>query len=219
MTIRYKLTKQDLTTYNGFQWTIGEWKETSGEGELCTSGWLHCYTNPLLAILLNPIHARISNPKLFEIEVDGKCLTDYGLKEGWTKMKLVKEIAIPEITNIQKVAFAILCALEVYHDEKFVEWANNWLNGKDRSRDSANAAAYAANADFSADAAYYASLAAANAAFSADDAYCTAFAANYASYVANYASYVADAADAASTAAASTAIDLIKLAEKAMEYK
>ena len=57
MNIRYKLTTQDLTTYNYTKWVLNEWKETSGTGKLCTEGWLHCYTSPLLAILLNPIHA------------------------------------------------------------------------------------------------------------------------------------------------------------------
>ena len=98
---------------------------------------MHCYSDPLLAILLNPIHANIDNPRLFEVEVERKNLTDNGLKEGWTRMRLIKELDIPEVSRIQKVAFGILCALKVYQNEKFVEWANNWLSGKDRNIDSA----------------------------------------------------------------------------------
>ena len=145
MNIRYKLTTQNLTTHNDCQWTINEWKETSGNGKLCTDGWLHCYTDPLLAILLNPIHADIHNPKLFEVEVEGETLSDNGLKEGWNRMRLVKERKVPEITKTQRTAFGILCVLEVYEEETFVEWANNWLSGKDRSRESASAAAVARN--------------------------------------------------------------------------
>ena len=182
MPTRYKLTKQDLTTYNGFQWQLNEWKETNGIGKLCSEGWLHCYTNPLLAVLLNPVHADIENPKLFECEVEGKCIEDKGRKEGWTRMRLVKEIPLPEISLTQKVAFGILCAREVYKEEKWVNWANNWLSGKDRSKEfadyvdyadyyiaanaaanAANAAANVTNADY-ANADYYAAAAAANAA-------------------------------------------------------
>ena len=190
MNIRYKLTEQDLTTYNDTKWVLNEWKETSGLGELCTGGWLHCYTHPLLAILLNPIHANITNPKLFKCEVEGECLTDYGRKEGWTRMRIIEEMEIPQLSLINKVAFGILCALEVYKDKKWVTWANTWLENKDSSKESA-AAYYSANA---AAAARYA----ANAAYAANSAY---------------------AADAAYYAAASANIDLIKLAEKAMEIK
>jgi len=217
MNIRYKLTEQDLTTYNDTKWVLNEWKETSGLGELCTGGWLHCYTHPLLAILLNPIHANITNPKLFKCEVEGECLTDYGRKEGWTRMRIIEEMEIPQLSLINKVAFGILCALEVYKDKKWVTWANNWLENKDRSKESADAdaadaaaaryayyaasAAYAASdaARYAADAAYYAASAAANAA-------------NAAYYTARYATYATYAAYAAN-------IDLIKLAEKAMEIK
>lgn len=57
--IRYKLTRKNQTTYGGFKWRKRRWYKTSGEGYLCGPGWLHCYTDPLLAILLNPIHANI----------------------------------------------------------------------------------------------------------------------------------------------------------------
>jgi len=135
MNIRYKLTDQDLITFNNTQWILNEWKQTSGLDGLCTDGWLHCYTNPLLAILLNPIHADIINPRLFKCEVEGKCLTDNGLKEGWTRMRIIEEMEVPQLSPVNKVAFAILCALEVCKEEKFVKWANNWLDGSDRTED------------------------------------------------------------------------------------
>ena len=154
--IRYKLTTQSLTTRNGFQWEIGKTEKTDGSGELCSSGWLHCYTNPLLAILLNPVHANISSPRLFEVEVSGSSKTDNGLKEGWTGMELIKEIKIPNITITQKVAFGILCSLEVYKEKSYVVWANNWLNNVDRTElaadaDAAAAADWAASARAAAD--------------------------------------------------------------------
>ena len=196
MKIRYKLTKQDLTTYANTKWVLNEWKETSGNGELCTGGWLHCYTSPLLSILLNPIHANITNPKLFKCEVEGKYLGDYGRKEGWTRMRIIEEIEVPQLSEINKIAFGILCALEVYKNKKFVLWANNWLENKDRSKESAAAAYHAAN---SASAAAY----------------------HAASAAADYAYYAADAAaaNAASYAARNKKnINLIKLAKRCLEY-
>ena len=173
----YKLTNQDMQTYNNTQWVLGEAKTTNGEGYLCGPGWLHFYSHPLLAVFLNPIHANFSNPRLFEIEAEGKIKKDRGLKFGCTRMTLVKELELPQVTSEQCVKFAIYCALEVCKDKKFVTWAKNWLNGTDRSYDSANAAYYAANAAY----------------------------------------YAANAATAAYSVETDNTLDLIKLAEKAVE--
>jgi len=192
MNIRYKLTIQDLTTYNNTKWVLNEWKETSGLGSLCNTGWLHCYSNLILAVLLNPTHANITNPRLFKCEVDGECLTDNGMKEGWTRMRIIEEMELPQLSHINKIAFGILCALEVNKDEKFVLWANNWLENKDRSKESARAVyRYAANA---------ANAAAVDGAFYRDYADAAVYAARYA-------------------ASANANIGLITLAERAMEIK
>jgi hypothetical protein len=149
MKTRYKLTDQFLRTHNGFQWAPGVWAKTDGTGDLCGPGWLHCYASPLLAALLNPIHAKIENPRLWKCEVRGEVKTDRGLKEGWTEMRLTAEIALPEISTEQRVRFAILCAKQVYHDPGWNQWANGWLDGTDRAEAAAAAeeAAEAARAD------------------------------------------------------------------------
>ena len=197
----YKLTNQNVQTRGSFQWALAEWHETSGEGELCSSGWLHCYSHPLLAVLLNPIHADIANPRLFEGEGEGRMLDDRGLKQGFTRMRITKEIPVPVVTTEQRVKFAILCALEFYREDSFVAWAKAWLDGSDRSARAATRAA----ADAAADAA------------------CAARAARAADAAAAYAVYAAaNAANAAADAARAVAregktLDLIAIALKAME--
>lgn len=161
--IRYKLTTQDMrsniinqdgqviedeltASTNGYLWELNKWQEPIGNNpSLCCDGWLHCYSNPLLAVLFNPIHSNIKKPRLFKCEVKGDHLDDHGVKEGWKHMRLVEEISLPEISLIQKVAFGILCALEVYRETKFVIWAEAWLSGKDRTLESAIAAIHAVN--------------------------------------------------------------------------
>ena len=133
-----------MQTHGGCQWVLGEEKTTSGEGELCGPGWLHCYADPLLAVLLNPIHADYENPRLFRARVGRKSKHDHGLKSGYTKMTLIEEIPVPAISTAQRVRFAILCAMKVYQDPGFVQWGENWLSGKDRSAEAARAAAEAA---------------------------------------------------------------------------
>ena len=160
---KYKLTTQDLKTRNT-QWVIGEFQpELSGEGDLCGPGWYHYYHDPLLAAFMNPAHADIGNPRCFEVEALGKHKDDNGLKGGCTKMRLLEEIDLPAATTNQRIAFGILCAKEVCKNVRWNEWADNWLNGNDRS---ANAAAHAAYAAAHA-AAYAAADAAARAVYAA----------------------------------------------------
>jgi hypothetical protein len=155
--IRYKLTTQSLTTHNDFQWKLNKEVTTSGIGEMCSDGWLHCYSHPLLAVLLNPIHANIKNPRLYECEVSGESKSDK-LKEAYTHMTIIKRIKLPKLTTNQRVAFAILMGKLVYKDKKWNKWANDWLSDKDRSDAAAYAAANAAvaayAAAYAADAAY-----------------------------------------------------------------
>ena len=142
-TVVYKLTNRDMTTHGGFRWELGKQATAPGEGELCGPGWLHCYSDPLLAVFLNPIHANIKNPRLFRAEAGGKSKHDHGLKSGYTKMTLIEEIPMPDITTEQRVRFAILCTMKIYHDPAYVSWAEGWLSGKDRSVAAAEAAAQA----------------------------------------------------------------------------
>ena len=143
---RYKLTKQDMTTHGGFKWEIGKAYTTHGEGELCSDGWLHFYSSPLLAILLNPIHADIENPRLFLAECGGKTKNDHGLKIGHTEARLIEELPTPIITKTQRVAFSILCAQKIYREPVWAAWAAAWLAGKREARagEAAEAAAEAA---------------------------------------------------------------------------
>lgn len=150
-TYRYKLTDKNGFTYNETEWEPGKSYETSGKGRLCSENWLHCYTDPLLAVMLNPIHARFTNPKMCLVAVSGECKNDYGLKEGWSKMTFVKWIKVPKVTKTQKIAFGILCAKEVYKEPEWNKWADKWLSGEDRSKKSAAVACAAAYSYFSRD--------------------------------------------------------------------
>jgi hypothetical protein len=161
----YKLTDENLTTQNNTKWVINEWKETDGaKRKLCNSSWLHAYEDIYVAAFIYQAHVNYSNPRCFRAEGDGKFLSDPDGKCGVTRLRLVEEISLPTITTEQRVKIAILCALEVCHEASFVTWANNWLSGKDRSK---NAAYNATNAAL---ATYYYTAAAYNAALAAADA-------------------------------------------------
>jgi len=137
-----KLTNENNETFNNTLWGDRVTHFSSGNGELCSPGWIHYYDNELLAVLLNPIHADFKNPKLWEVLVEGKVKEDFGLKFGTTKLTTIKEVSLPVITLTQKIAFSILCAIEVCYNDKFLYWADNWLKNIDRTSLAAYAAVY-----------------------------------------------------------------------------
>lgn len=59
-------------------------------------------------------------------------------------MRVVRDLPDISVTTTQRVAFGILCNLEDWRDAEFIEWAYDWLSGKDRSALAAEAAAEAA---------------------------------------------------------------------------
>jgi hypothetical protein len=191
---------------------------------LCSEGWLHYYSDAKLAAFLNPIHAGFDKPRLFEIEVAESIKSDNGLKYGCTKMRLIKELQFIKPTTEQCIKFAIYCALEVCKDAAFIKWANNWLDGTDRSKESARAAAAADYAAWAADAAWAARVAYDVAYWAAAaDAYWAARAARAAYAADAAAAWAAGAADHAAYWAARAAyyaagtLDLVAMAHKAME--
>ena len=210
----YKLLTQDMKTrkgaYNEMDWAdVGKWHVADGEGGLCTEGMIHDYDDPWIAAVLNPAHAAIHDPVMYETERDGPTETD-GLKCGCKRLRLVRRMDIPDVPLIQRVAFGVLAAMQVCHEDVWLTWARAWLSGEDRSsKAAARAAAYA---DDYAAAAAYAAFAHDYAAFAAATAAATAAA--YATFAHDYA---AAAAAYATARDAGVTIDWQAIKTKAMQ--
>jgi hypothetical protein len=138
----YKLTDENHCTYGGCQWGEGVEHTASGKGEMCDPGWLHAYSDPLLAVLFNPIHANFKAPILWEC--DGDVGADDGLKIGCTRLRTLRQIPLPEISIEARARFAIYCAAPLSDCEEWQTWADRWLSGEDRSAEEAAEAAWAA---------------------------------------------------------------------------
>jgi len=139
----YKLTDENYQTENNTQWGENVTHKAKGKGNnLCSEDVIHVYDHPLKAAMFNPCHANFSDPILWECRVK-KVVANDKLAVGVKQCTTIRQIPLPEITTNQRVRFAILCALEVYHDEGFTTWANNWLSGKDRTSEAALKVAWA----------------------------------------------------------------------------
>jgi hypothetical protein len=147
----YKLVAPSTTkgsvigyTQNNTAWEIGKTNTATKKGiEMCTAQVLHCYRSPEEAILFNPIHANIDSPVLLEIECSEIVNSD-GLKYATKAQTPVKTVCLPSWSTKKKAAFAIKLAMHFYKAAEFIKWANNWLNGVDRSESAAWSAAAAA---------------------------------------------------------------------------
>ena len=163
----YKLVTQDFTTHGNTKWILGVTVTAKGMGkEMCSDAVLHCYNNKYLAVIFNPLHANISNPHLIEIDCSPIITTD-GLKYACKSQTMIKEIKLPAITTLQKVEFAIRCAMLVHTEKEFTTWANNWLSGKDRTGSAAGSAAESAARSAAESAAWSAAWSAAESAMAA----------------------------------------------------
>ena len=140
----YKLTDQNGFTRagakNALKWAVGTTHRATGPGtELCSPDVIHAYTDPVLAVLMNPTHANIKNPLLWVGE--GDVVATDGCKVGVKELTITERIDLPVVTTEVRVRFGIACAWMVSRSTAWREWAEKWVSGEDRSTKSARAAA------------------------------------------------------------------------------
>jgi hypothetical protein len=152
----YKLTTQGGYTRKG-ESNETEWKkgftltkESCDNPRLCSSDVIHAYTNCNFAFLMNPIHANLSNPQLWEAE--GEVVVKDWDKVGVFSLTLVNKMDNPawvkKCPQDVQIRFAILCAELVfkYFENKYptgdrrrqaIEEAKEYLKTKTSSAASA----------------------------------------------------------------------------------
>ena len=208
----YKLTDSNGRTHGETQWGEGVTHTAVGSGtEFCSPDLIHFYTDPLVAILHNPVQANFHKPLLWEVETSAPVYSDNGTKHGAKSVTTLRQLPVPIVPLAAVVRYGILCAQLVYQDKGWNRWAENWLSDIDGT--AADAAYANVNVSATAAAARYDRAAARAAARSASASAYAASADDYEAYA--YAAYAADYAGAA--AAANQDIDFPGLAARAME--
>ena len=150
MTKLYKLTDEQGRTRAGedneLTWAVGVAHKTAGTGtRLCTADVIHAYEHPLIAVLMNTVHAMLNPATMRLFVAEGEIVAREGeLKCGVHALKIVEEIPVPTLTTEQRAKFAILCAKQVCKNATWNAWADKWLSSDDRSARAAWAAARAA---------------------------------------------------------------------------
>lgn len=133
----YKLTNHSYHTHSRTKWGKNVTHTAKVVTDyLCSGGWIHFYRDPLIAVVMNCRHADFLKPVLWECETSGEHKHE-ALKSGCRTLTTIKRIRLPKVSRVQLIAFAILCVKRVYKEKQWNKWANRWLSGKDRSKESA----------------------------------------------------------------------------------
>ena len=123
----YKLTDEKDRTKNETQWGGNVTHETDGTGDLCGPGWLHAYSDPLVAVLHNSIHGNfdLGAAHMWECRTGRRIKNDRGLKLRTTKLTTLTRVEMPAVSTVNRIAYGILCAKEVCKDPDWIKWADN----------------------------------------------------------------------------------------------
>lgn len=150
---RYKLVTQDYKSYGDTLWRTadGEWITVCARhrgNKLCSADVIHFYDHPLLAVLMNPAHVNIANPRLLKIRCSDPVAHD-GTKGGCKEARAISELALPALTVRQRTEIAVRLAqlglkLRAVKAPEWEQWAKEWLQNKADTWPSAYAAAEAA---------------------------------------------------------------------------
>ncbi|TXH44754.1 MAG: hypothetical protein E6Q97_32260 [Desulfurellales bacterium] len=145
MTRLYKLTDAQGRTRAGEDnertWAVGVTHKTAGTGtRLCSSDVIHAYEHPLIAVLMNPIHAMLNPWQIRLFLAEGEIVARDNFYLGVHSLKVVEELPVPKLLLGVRVQLAIWAAKHTCTDASWNQWADDWLNNLDRSEFSAEKA-------------------------------------------------------------------------------
>lgn len=84
-----------------------------------------CADSPLMAVMMNPLHAECVLPRLFELRGN--------VEDNQFTLHQLHEITVPRVSPEQKLAFSMYCVSASAFDRVFIAWVDRWLTGGDRS--------------------------------------------------------------------------------------
>lgn len=89
--------------------------------------------HPLLAVMRSPnlidSGTKLLSFQVWNVDIDASDPKAYAI---------VKEVSMPEVTIEHKLTFAISLLKEIFRLKEFIVWADGWLSGQDRSKNSIN---------------------------------------------------------------------------------
>lgn len=131
----YKITDKQWKTANCTIWGINKTVTSSiksFKGKLCNGGWIHAYTHPILAGFLNPIFGNDKEGILWRWKGDVGVVSDVGIV-GCHSFTTTSVSTYPMISSVDTIKIALTAASDVYFDQEYQSYMDDWLKDKCRS--------------------------------------------------------------------------------------
>jgi len=128
----YKLVDTDYKSFGSCCWKNGPLyvthMESGGVDGECGPGWLHVYADPILGVMMDPIHANVGTGRILEVE----CLDATYLNGGkyiCRAVTPVREIKWPLLDMEHRIRMALYCSMAVCSCVDYLSWAESYLEG------------------------------------------------------------------------------------------
>lgn len=128
----YLVTNQENQTWQG-----KTWGENVNHQDSNTNYQYDVYQSPLVASFMYPCYqGSIQNPKLWTAVGETQTAGD-GLRLKFMSLTTLKEYPFTQPSEKQAIVFGILAAMNLVQVPNFLDWAKNYLTGKDTSKETA----------------------------------------------------------------------------------
>lgn len=104
------------------------------------AGYSPAYSSPTLAAIMRPVHEYDAPGPVEARRVLASVISSDGLRLRIGRVTYCDAATLPELSPEARITFAILCARSVCRRPGFLEWADGWLTGRDRTKATAFAA-------------------------------------------------------------------------------
>lgn len=127
----YLVTDHENKTLRDLQWSENvTYEETKNPNYLFS-----VYNDPIVGHMMNPAYEGFKNPNFWLVE--GDIAHSFGFRHECSKLTALKKIDVQPPTDLQRIAFAILCSIHIVSNPDFKKWAKDYLSGNDRSKEKA----------------------------------------------------------------------------------
>ena len=125
-----------ITDSNNKTWRDVTWEENITHEQNDNPNYLFSvYDDPILAHMMNSAYEGFKNPNIWLAE--GKVTNSFEFRYECSKLTAKKQIQVNIPTDDQRIAFAILCSIQIVSNPIYKKWAKNYLSGNDRTKEKA----------------------------------------------------------------------------------
>jgi hypothetical protein len=127
-----------VTDQNNTTWRNIQWDENVSHQEENPNFYFPVYDDIYVASYMYPSYDSIENPCFWEAVGENPIQSQSGFLKKYAKLTTIKKLDVVLPTTEQRISFAILCAMNLVLNPIFRNWAIQYLQGKDQTKETAH---------------------------------------------------------------------------------